>query len=270
MSMTHRLRPARCCAAGFTLIEVLVVVAIIAVLLAILMPSLANAREKAKRTVCLSNQKQIANALGMYVHGQQGWLPHSVPAFNASLTWIVWQEFAKKPYPPKGWVHLGLLYGAKMVKEPQIFYCPSYRAYPHVYPEGWNRFEAGNKGIEKVATSYSYALNGQIDWYSPGVRTTARWEKVKINEALYACVFIGKVDKKQRYGVWPHRGGINAGYADGSARGVHVDDKLASEAFELYNDNSIPPMDYFSYCFYRMLAGDRKWIQAYPNLPVLP
>ena len=42
-------------AAGFTLVELLVVVALVAVLLALLMPSLKRARESARRVACLSN-----------------------------------------------------------------------------------------------------------------------------------------------------------------------------------------------------------------------
>lgn len=52
---------------GFTLIELLVVIAIIAILAAILFPVFAQAREKARQTSCLSNQKQIGTALIMYV-----------------------------------------------------------------------------------------------------------------------------------------------------------------------------------------------------------
>ncbi|HEX2948626.1 MAG TPA: DUF1559 domain-containing protein, partial [Armatimonadota bacterium] len=51
---------------GFTLIELLVVIAIIAILAAILFPVFAKAREKARQTQCMNNQKQIATSIIMY------------------------------------------------------------------------------------------------------------------------------------------------------------------------------------------------------------
>ena len=52
---------------GFTLIELLVVIAIIAILAAILFPVFAKAREKARQSSCLSNTRQLANGMMMYV-----------------------------------------------------------------------------------------------------------------------------------------------------------------------------------------------------------
>jgi prepilin-type N-terminal cleavage/methylation domain-containing protein/prepilin-type processing-associated H-X9-DG protein len=60
---------------GFTLIELLVVIAIIAILAAILFPVFAKAREKARQSSCLNNQRQIAVAILMYAQDHDETLP---------------------------------------------------------------------------------------------------------------------------------------------------------------------------------------------------
>jgi len=60
---------------GFTLIEVLVVVAIIALLVAILLPSLNRAREQGKTAVCSTQIRQLMAAALMYTHDYAGRLP---------------------------------------------------------------------------------------------------------------------------------------------------------------------------------------------------
>lgn len=61
---------------GFTLIELLVVISIIALLLAILMPSLYKAREQAKRISCMNNVKQIALGIYLYCLDYEGRFPN--------------------------------------------------------------------------------------------------------------------------------------------------------------------------------------------------
>ena len=67
---------------GFTLIELLVVIAIIAILAAILFPVFARAREKARQTTCISNQRQIATSILMYAQDHEEMLPSSTTVWS--------------------------------------------------------------------------------------------------------------------------------------------------------------------------------------------
>lgn len=62
----------------FTLIELLIVIAIIALLLTLLLPSLSKAREHGRKAVCLSNLKQIYTASQLYAKNNNYWAPASI------------------------------------------------------------------------------------------------------------------------------------------------------------------------------------------------
>ena len=67
--------PSRRHGGGFTLVELLVVIGIIAILIGVLLPSLSRAREAANKTKCLSNIRQVGLAMLMYQQDWHGYFP---------------------------------------------------------------------------------------------------------------------------------------------------------------------------------------------------
>ena len=70
---------------AFTLVEMLIVVAIIALLMGILVPALGKARDTAKSVVCKSNLKQLATAFRTYAEDYRGFAPDEI----TSMVWNI-------------------------------------------------------------------------------------------------------------------------------------------------------------------------------------
>lgn len=114
---------------GFTLIELLVVISIIAMLLAVLLPSLKQSREVAKSALCLGNQRSIAQLTATYAEDYRQYVPTSLEATpdDVPATWFAKLAFyylgvEKSPSP--NIYHPDHRWGTGAGPE-RVFVCPS-------------------------------------------------------------------------------------------------------------------------------------------------
>jgi prepilin-type N-terminal cleavage/methylation domain-containing protein len=128
---------------SFTLIELLVVVAIIAVLVAVLLPALQGARDRAKTVACQGNLKQFAVSLRMYADDFNGYLP------------------CPPPGDPTNWWFLSMVNSKHLVLEgqgrPSILYCPAETKYGSYWGVNYaiNNIMIGLK-LDELMSSRSY------------------------------------------------------------------------------------------------------------------
>ncbi len=138
---------ARC---AFTLLDVIVSIAVITLLVSLLLPSLSYVTESGRRVVCQSNLRQVGIGLLGYAEDNKGLLAPSIYLQNSP--WRVAFEpqsmIALRVAPERqmfdsAWDGLGLLYRSEYLDEPKIFYCPSHQGeYRHKdQTEAWRADE---------------------------------------------------------------------------------------------------------------------------------
>ena len=192
------MRSARRCGRGFTLIELLVVIAIIAILAAMLLPALAQAREKARQIACVNNTKQIALCYLMYADDNKEYFPGFVNQYTDPGTRTVWTAHID-PY----------------LKSNDSLYCTSSKyilapnRYVTTYSAGSNKYFGLPIGpIKRPSEKYLLGDTG-----GTGTDRVTLGNRTCINYYLYT----GADDNHTCRGhVWPaHNGQCNMAFADG-------------------------------------------------------
>jgi prepilin-type N-terminal cleavage/methylation domain-containing protein len=142
---------------GFTLVELLVVIGIIAVLISVLLPSLSKAREAADRVVCASNIRSIGQGYALFAVQYKGRVPlgyaGNSPVKRASYDIRRAMDLGAgaKDY----WVNLGVLYHDKSKSAGRAFFCPTQSNPQFMFDnrEGGNPWDEETAGV-RIRASY--------------------------------------------------------------------------------------------------------------------
>lgn len=187
---------------AFTLIELLICIAIIGVLVALLFPAFKQAMAAAQQTKCVANFRAIGQLLATYAAENEGQTPPTLTPNNYN-----WSEIIGKA--PKADVYLGYLVPAS-----SIWRCPENKLQLLDFESNWGGEIGG-----------SYTINGFIPPYQLGYAFENRYVSNRVANfthpsQLYA-VFEGTYFRSQvgggGYGQtrWPHGNSMNILFADG-------------------------------------------------------
>jgi prepilin-type N-terminal cleavage/methylation domain-containing protein/prepilin-type processing-associated H-X9-DG protein len=208
---------------GFTLIELLVVVALIALLVAILLPSLAKAKESARRTVCKANMRQMATGIRCYMEDNKAVWPNAV---RGSGRWG--DPVAGESWSQNNWAMKILPF----MKEVSAFYCPNW---------DWGSF--GLQFQKAYAASSPNQWGGFISYGMHAGETNDNTGVLRIGFGVFDCFYVRDTEIKFPSNAFVL--GETWGYAPGYGMPYTylVGRKGCGWAYQYYNNYGLIPKD---------------------------
>ena len=222
---------------GFTLVELLVVIGIIAVLISILLPSLSRAREAANRAACLSNIRELGTAFRLYGVTYKDAVPIGFMSQKQFSYVIHWNNDVGTNPPRES--QMGLLYIAKAIKNGKAYYCPSEQDPQFQYDTDANHWVFDKnppdpwltvKGAFRH-TRIAYNARPIAGWPTSGPNVPSLEPVFPYNNFVVAMPKLSKLKNKaiaadlivdKSAVVKRHKKGVNALYANGSAQWVEL------------------------------------------------
>jgi prepilin-type N-terminal cleavage/methylation domain-containing protein len=232
MTTTYSKKPQN----GFTLIELLVVVSIIALLIAILLPTLGKAKERGKRAACLSNLHQTHLAFACYAQDNGDLVPLGYRTVSKQFNSMIYSTTAGGD-----WVLFGLLIKGGYYPQPKSLYCPSETNLKFEFATSLNPWPAvGASPTANIQAGYASRPQQAIpdNLANPPVGAIPPYMP-KLSDFLLKAIFADLTSAANRISD-RHVDGANVLYGNGSARWVPLGDFVQPTA--LWPEPVTPPV----------------------------
>lgn len=141
---------------AFSLIDVLVTLAVISILIGLLLPTLSGVRETTRQLVCRSNTRQLGFGLALYADDYRDRLPLTIFTTTGELQRTTQ---VRRDTFPASWDGIGYLYSQEYLTAPGVFYCPSHSgSHPlNVYASRWPLSPAeALPSLREITTNFQY------------------------------------------------------------------------------------------------------------------